>query len=125
MNIAPVTKRFGRYLTVGLVTNTVLYLAFLLLIWLQVAPIIASGLCYVMGVAGGYLLNRSWTFSSTGAHRTDIAKYLAAYGFGLLVTLGSMALFVGILGPAVAQIITIGIAAVTIYSTLEILKFGQ
>lgn len=121
----PVAKRFSRYLTVGLGMNGALYLMFLFLIWLRITPIIASALCYAMGVTGSYLLNRRWTFSSSGTHMEDIAKYLAAYGLGLLVTLVSMTFLIAPLGPAVAQVLTIGFTAIVIYGALEVLKFGH
>jgi len=123
LTIAP--KRLRRYLIVGLGTNGALYLMFLFLIWLRMPPIIASALCYAIGVTGSYLLNRHWTFASSRPHMEDIAKYLAAYGFGLIVTLVSMAFLVGPLGPAVAQVLTIGFTAIVIYGALEVLKFGQ
>ena len=117
--------RFGRYALVGIGTNGTLYLTFLGLVWLGVAPLAASAMCYVLGVLASYVLNRSWTFASTSSHARDSVRFLVAYGIGLLVTMISMYLLVDPLGPAIAQFLTIGITAVAIFSTLELLKFGR
>ena len=119
------SQRFRRYVITGLGTNGALYLLFLLLIWLRLPPVAASALCYVIGVAASYLINRTWSFSSDRPHSSDAPKFLAAYGAGLAMTVLAMMLLTGPLGPALAQILTIGLAAVPIYSTLELLRFGR
>ena len=119
------SQRFRRYVITGLGTNGTLYLLFLGLVWLGMPPVAASALCYVIGVAASYLINRSWSFASDRPHSIDAPKFLAAYGAGLAMTVLAMTLLTGPLGPALAQILTIGLAAVTIYSVLEILRFGR
>ena len=117
--------RLGRYGVVGLGTNISLYLLFLLLIWLGMKPVLTSALCYVLGVAMSYLLNRSWTFASNSTHRRDLPRFVLAYVAGLLVTLVSRLLLVTPLGAPIAQIITIGIAALSIYGVLHLVRFGR
>lgn len=118
-------RRFSKYVLVGLFTNGSIYLLFLGMIWVGLHPIAASGLCYAIGVAASYLLNRRWTFQSTSTHTRDMIRFAIAYGVGLLVTLLSMFLLLKVLTPALAQLVTIGVTAVAIYSALELLRFGR
>ena len=120
-----IRARFTRYAIVGLVTNLAGYGLFLLLLFADIAPVIASGITYVMMVSGSYMTNRRWTFRSQGSHARDLTRYLLAYGVGLLVAMLSMYVLAGILHPALAQIAVIGLAAVTIFATLECLRFGK
>ena len=101
-------QRLFRYGIVGLATNVSLYVVFLLFLRLDLLPAIAVGLCYGLGVAMSYLLNRRWTFSSTASHRQDLLKFLLAYGIGLISTLLTITLLMVWLSPEAAQIINIG-----------------
>ena len=121
----PGLRRFSRFGVVGVLQNASVYLLFLAMIGLGVAPLFASGFCYVLGVTISYLLNRRWTFASQSTHTRDLPRFLAAYGGGLAVTLISMSLLIPLLGPALAQLVTIGIAAVSIYAFLCLLRFGH
>ena len=117
--------RFGRYGGVGVGTNLGLYALFLLLVWAGLSPVPVSGLCYVLGVAMSYLLNRRWTFASRGSHQQDLPRFMIAYGVGLIVTLVSMRLLILPLGPELAQLTTISITAATIFVALILLRFGR
>jgi len=116
--------RLQRYGIIGLSTNLSLFVLFLLLIRVNIAPVWASGLCYVLGVILSYSLNRRWTFSSRQSHLHDIPRFLISYGIGFLITLALMAMLVTPLGPSAAQVITIGLTAVSIYGCLQLLHFG-
>lgn len=119
------TGRLLRYGLVGLLTNGSIYLLFLALIWAGLHPVLASGLCYGLGVTLSYLLNRRWTFDSQGQHRQDLPRFILAYGIGLLVTLVSMWGLIQIMAPEFAQLVTAGITAGSIYTSLRVLRFGQ
>jgi|TARA_R100000935_G_scaffold57753_1_gene92487 putative flippase GtrA len=118
-------QRLFRYGIVGLATNVSLYLVFLLFLRLGLLPTMAAGLCYGLGVAMSYLLNRRWTFSSTASHRRDLPKFFLAYGIGLISTLLTITLLMIWLSPEAAQIINIGITAIVIYGSLRLVRFGQ
>lgn len=118
-------RRFSRYGIVGLGTNLSLYLLFLLLLQLTVQPVAAAGICYVLGVAMSYLLNRRWTFASTDSHWRDLAKFLCAYGLGLVSTMLTLSLLLRVLSPASAQLLNIAITALVIYGCLRMLRFGS
>jgi putative flippase GtrA len=118
-------QRLFRYGIVGLATNVSLYVVFLFFLRLDLLPAIAVGLCYGLGVAMSYLLNRRWTFSSTASHRQDLLKFLLAYGIGLISTLLTITLLMVWLSPEAAQIINIGTTAIVIYGSLRLVRFGQ
>lgn len=117
--------RVRRYAIVEIASNAALYLLFLILIGVGLAPLIASVLCYGLGVAASYVLNRRWTFESKSEHQRDLPRFLLAYGAGLIATAPSIQQLVGPLGAALAQLVTIGVAAATIFVSLTVLRFGE
>lgn len=125
VELRAISRRLTRYGAVGILTNVSLYVLFLVLVGVGLPPVPVSALCYLLGVALSYMLNRRFAFSSTAGHRHDLPRFLAAYGLGLLVTVVAMRLLVEPLGPAIAQFLTIGIAALTIFSSLLLLRFGE
>lgn len=117
-------KRFSKYSIIGLVNNAGLYVLFVGLVYLGVSPVVTAGLCYVIGVATSYMLNRRWAFESANSHTHDLPRFLAAYGVGFVSTLATIALLVVWIRPEIAQILNIGITAVVIYTMLRLLRFG-
>lgn len=124
-NIFDEARRFSRYGIVGIATNLLNYLIFLLFLRLGIPAVVAAGLCYGLGVALSYLLNRRWTFASTDRHRRDLPKFLLAYGVGFVTTLVTITLLLRWLPAELAQILNIGITAVVIYTCLRLLRFGS
>lgn len=114
-----------RYTIAGLTTNTVNYLTFLLLLWMQVPPVRAAVLCYALGVILSYLAQRYWTFKSQSSHGRDVPRFIAAYAVGLAVTVVSMILLLRVVSPAWAELFTIGITALAIYGCLLAFGFGR
>ncbi len=118
-------EKFSKYGVVGLINNSTLYLLFLGLVFIGTDPVITAGICYVLGVAISYVLNRSWAFASTNSHMQDLPRFLAAYGVGLASTLMTIAILLKWLPPSIAQILNIAITAVVIFVMLRIFKFGN
>ena len=117
--------RFGRYGAVGIGSNLFCFLVFLGLIAVDVSPVLASGTVYILGLTISYLVNRSWSFRSTGDHRQDLPRFLISYGIGLIFSMTCIWVLIMWLHPATAQIITTILAAIIIYSCLTLFKFGQ
>lgn len=118
-------QRLYRYGVVGITVNFSLYLVFLLFLHFELTPTVAAGLCYGLGVAISYLINRRWTFASTDSHRRDLPKFLLAYGVGLVSTLLTIAILIRWLPPELAQIFNIGLTAMVIYVSLRLFRFGR
>ena len=84
-----------RYGVVGLASNTVGFLLYLLLTdGIGMDPKLAMSLLYVVGVLQTFLFNRNWTFSHDGPKRRALIRYFCAYGFGYLVNLAVLVILV-------------------------------
>lgn len=125
MDIAETASRLIRYGTVGALTNLFGYALFLILLIFGLPAVLTTGVTYFILVALSYFANRYWTFRSVNNHSRDIPRYIMAYGVGLVVALVSMHLLSSLMHPAIAQIFVICLTAVAIYSSLELLRFGQ
>ena len=117
--------RLTRFGAVGLLSNVSLYALYLVAIWIGLRPTLTSSFCYMLGVAASYILNRRFTFRSGTHHVRDLPRFLLAYAIGLAVTVAAMHFMVKPLGPALAQLLTIVLAAVAIFVSLLALRFGQ
>ena len=118
-------RRFARYGAVGAATTILLYLVYLLLLAVGIAPVVAAGICYLPGVALSYVGNRRFTFASNESHRDDLAKFLGAYAAGLVSTLVTVTVMLRWLGPELAQLVNIVITPIVIYTSLRLLRFGE
>lgn len=117
-------RQLVRYGIVGITSNCVLYLAFLLLLQLAVRPDLAAAVCYCLGVCLSYILNRAWSFQSRDTHKEDIPKFLLAHIVGFCSTILMLNLLLNWLRPELAQLLNIGVTAAIIYSSLLLLRFG-
>lgn len=116
--------RLSRYGIVGLASNLLLYILFILLLWTGIPPVAAAGICYVAGVCLSYTLNRTWTFGSSDSHGRDVPKFLLAYAIGLCSTLLTIGILIRWMPPELAQILNVGLTAIVIYVSLVLLRFG-
>ena len=77
--------QFTRYSFVGLATNLVLYLLYLLLTGLGMGYKTAMSLLYVSGVFTTYIFNRNWSFRDDGGISITLFRYLTAYLSGYVI----------------------------------------
>lgn len=120
-----IPKSLYRYGLVGVGSNLVVYGVFLALIWGEISPVCAAAICYALGLAISYFLNRRWSFESTAGHRSDAWRFLLAYSIGLVATLVFIFTLTFLLRPEIAQVLNIGLTAMVIYIALRLLRFGQ
>ncbi len=107
-------RQLGRYGLVGLLSNGILYFAYLILTHFGMGPKTAMTLLFVIGVTQTFFMNNRWTFGHRGNKRIAYARYSVAYGFGYILNLTSLAFFVDVLGykhQIVQGMLVIGIAA--------------
>lgn len=90
--------QFIRYIAVGLVSNTVGYLTYLLLTLVGIPPVIAMTLLYVTAATIAFLGNRSLTFEYQGNQKPAIVKFIIAYSVGYLINLIVLGIFYGLIG---------------------------
>jgi len=87
-----------RYALVGLVSNAVGYLFYLLLTQKGVAPKITVTLLYVSTAALAFFGNRRLTFQSRGGFMGPAVRYVIAHGLGYLINLALLAVLVDVAG---------------------------
>lgn len=87
-----------RFALVGLGSNAVLYLLYLLLTGLGLGHKTAMTLLYILGVLQTFVFNRHWTFRHQGKMPKALRRYLASYGFGYCFNLGMLLIMVDRLG---------------------------
>lgn len=83
-----------RYVLVGVISNLVLYIAYLGLTALSMAPKSAMSLLYVVGVVQSFVFNKRWTFGYAGSIRKVLPRYAVAYGGSYLLNLALLAILV-------------------------------
>jgi putative flippase GtrA len=84
----------SRYAFVGLTTNAIGYLLYLLLTSAGLAPKAAMSLLYAVGVAFSFCLNRGWSFGHYDVAHAAFGRYVAAYAFGYVFNLFALMLMV-------------------------------
>jgi len=82
-----VSKQFLRYAVVGLVSNLLLYLAYLLITQRGVGHKTTMTLLYAVGLSLTFVFNRNWTFSHQGHVTKAFIAYILIYGLGYVLNL--------------------------------------
>lgn len=90
--------QLSRYVVVGLMSNAIGYLLYLLLTTLGLGHKTAMTLLYVIGTLQTFIFNKRWTFEHDGATRTALIRYIVAYAFGYLLNLFVLLVLVDRLG---------------------------
>jgi putative flippase GtrA len=74
-----------RFAVVGLVSNAVLYLAYLGLTAAGIGPKFAMSLTYAIGVIQTFYFNRVWSFRHQDKLHPAFTRYVLAYAYGYLL----------------------------------------
>lgn len=90
--------QFIRYVTVGLVSNGVLFAAYLLLTTVSMGPKLAMTLLYALGVIQTFFFNMRWSFRHGGTHGPAFVRYCASYALGYGLNLAALWVLVDRLG---------------------------
>ena len=91
-------SQFIRYVVVGLASNAVIYVAYLLLTQLGMGPKLAMSLLYCVGVLQTFLFNKKWSFRFEGAATPALARYATVYAVGYLIQFLALMLLVDRMG---------------------------
>lgn len=89
--------QLSRYAVVGLASNAIGYLLYLLLTYLNIGHKSAMTLLYAVGVAQTFYFNRSWSFSHQGKLDRAFFRYVIVYGIGYLLNFAILAIAVDVL----------------------------
>jgi putative flippase GtrA len=87
-----------RFMTVGLASNLVLFVLYLLLTTLGVSPKLAMTILFAMGAMQTFIFNKRWTFAHRGLIQASFSKYVAVYSFAYLLNLTALLVLVDNLG---------------------------
>jgi len=72
---------------VGVGSNLMLYMSYLILTWLGIGHKSAMSGLYLIGMAQIFFLNKTWTFAYRGNMFRTLGRFFVAYAFGYLVNL--------------------------------------
>ncbi len=86
--------QFSRYALVGLLSNAVGYLLYLLLTEVNIGHKTAMTLVYCVGVLQTFIFNRSWSFRHQGQAWIAFKRYVLSYSAGYLFNLVMLILLV-------------------------------
>ena len=81
------TRQFIRFAIVGVLSNAVLFLFYLVITGLGLGHKLAATVAYVAGVLQTFAFNRSWSFRDRGALGPAFIRYVASYLFGYLLNM--------------------------------------
>lgn len=118
--------QFVRYAAVGLVSNLVLYLAYLGLTLAGIESKLAMTMLYALGVAQTFVFNKRWSFRHDGAHGPAFVRYCLTYGVGYLLNLTALFILVDVVGypHQIVQGVMVLVLAVLLFVLQKFWVFG-
>ena len=93
-----IRTQLSRYAVVGLVSNVVLYGAYVLLTHWGVEPKLAMTVTFALGITQTFVMNKGWTFSYRGSNSHAYVRYWIAYGAAYVLNFLLLVVFVDRLG---------------------------
>src|SRR5215467_6661017 len=93
----PIIKQFLRYATVGVISNLVGYMLYLIGTGLGTAPKVAMTVLYAAGVLQTFLFNKRWSFGDRGPKGIALLRYCTAYASGYVLNYAILDVFVDVL----------------------------
>lgn len=87
-----------RFMMVGLASNLVLFVLYLLLTSLGMSPKLAMTVLFAMGTMQTFIFNKRWTFAHRGFLQASFFKYVAVYSVAYLLNLTALLVLVDNLG---------------------------
>ena len=118
-------KQLLRFTAVGIASNVIGYLLYLIITRLGAAPKLAMTVLYGVGVVMGFVGNQKYTFAHQGELMVTGWRYLMAHGIGYLINLATQIIMVDHLGYAhqLAQAFGICVVAVFLYVVFKYFVF--
>lgn len=79
-----------RYGLVGVATNAIIYILYLVLTYFGVGPKVAMTLMFIIGATFCFVGNKKWTFSHQGESSSAALRFLVAYAMAYTLNLFCM-----------------------------------
>ncbi len=110
-------KQLLRFVVVGLASNVIGYLLYLLITYLGAPPKLAMTVLYGVGVITGFVGNRRYAFAPQGRLMVTGWRYLMVHSAGYLINLAIQIIMVDHLGYAhqLAQVLGICVVAAFLF----------
>jgi putative flippase GtrA len=89
--------QFFRYAAVGVLSNVILYVLYLLITYFGASAKCAMTITYSIGVAQSFLLNKNWTFNYKGRVGSAFFRYFIIYAFGYFINFIALYIFVDLM----------------------------
>ena len=105
-------RSFARFCLVGILSTGIHYaILFLLVRALDLNEELATSCGFTVSTAVNYLLNRSFTFDSSRAHRSSLPRFLIMILIGLGLNAGSLSVAYRLIGLSLflAQVLATGL----------------
>lgn len=91
-------SQFIRYVIVGLASNAVIYIAYIVLTLVGMGPKLAMSLLYGVGVLQTFVFNKNWSFRFDGAATPALVRYATVYATGYVIQFLALMLLVDQIG---------------------------
>lgn len=91
-------SQFFRYAAVGIVSNIISYLLYLLATGLGVGPKSAMSFLYIMSVLQTFVFNKKWAFRFEGPAAPALARYAVSYAVGYVINMLALMVLVDQVG---------------------------
>lgn len=116
-----------RYALVGLISNLLGYVLYLLVTYLGVGPKIAMSLLYFVGASIGFFGNKTLTFKHEGHYLSSSLRYALAHFAGYLLNLSILVVFVDQFGypHQWVQAVAIFVVAVFLFLLFKFFVFPE
>ena len=116
--------RFG---IVGVLSNLIGYLVYLLITYLGVGPKLTVSLLYPIGTYMSFVGNKSWTFGIKGRSIRPGLKHILVYALGYLLNFLILMVFVDYLGFAhqLVQFVAIFVVALFLFVAMKFFVFAR
>lgn len=89
-----VHRQFFRYAVVGLVSNAIGYVIYIVLTHLGLGPKLSMSLLYVAAVLQTFVFNKKWSFRFDGAIAPALVRYATIYALGYVINFLALMLLV-------------------------------
>ncbi|MCF1489788.1 GtrA family protein [Pseudomonas sp. AA27] len=114
---ATTLAQFIRYGIVGVTSNGLVYLGYLLLVYADVGKKLSMTLMYLIGVVFGFIANHQWTFMQ-GKQRGAMLRYVQMHIIGYLLNFLLLLIFSDLLGYPHQAVQAVAILVVALYGFL-------
>lgn len=120
-------KQLIRFGIVGVISNMVGYVFYLLITYAGVEPKLTVSLLYPIGTYLSFAGNKKWTFNSNGGAAQAGVKHIFVYALGYVLNLGILAYFVDYLGFAhqLVQLVAIFVVALFLFIAMKFFVFAN